>query len=316
MDVDGAGNWSTIESDPGVFSELVENFGVHGFEFQEIWDLESLERENPLGIIFLFKYIPSAPSGLVQEDAPGVFFAKQVINNACATQAIISILLNRSDIDPGPILSEFKAFTAEFPPDMRGYALSNSDQIRTIHNSFAKSDPFISDQTKDPEEEEDAFHFISYLPINGALYELDGLRSGPILHGQCDEKAWIKTVKPIIERRIGEYASEEIRFNMIALVKSKRAEIRKQLGTASESEQHTLQDMLALEEEKWSKWRSENSRRKHNWIAFAVELLKQLAAKGQLDAGIANGQESSKKREQLSKEKAIAHAGSTTNDTK
>lgn len=48
-----------------------------------------------------------------------VFFAKQIINNACATQAILSILMNNSDIELGDDLSNFKSFTADFPPDVR-----------------------------------------------------------------------------------------------------------------------------------------------------------------------------------------------------
>lgn len=47
-----------------------------------------------------------------------VFFAKQIINNACATQAILSILMNNSDIELGEDLSNFKSFTADFPPDV------------------------------------------------------------------------------------------------------------------------------------------------------------------------------------------------------
>ncbi|OBS80029.1 hypothetical protein A6R68_21770, partial [Neotoma lepida] len=105
----------------------------------------------------------------------------QVINNACATQAIVSVLLNctHQDVHLGETLSEFKEFSQSFDAAMKGLALSNSDVIRQVHNSFARQQMFEFD-TKTLAKEEDAFHFVSYVPVNGRLYELDGLREGPI----------------------------------------------------------------------------------------------------------------------------------------
>ena len=74
--------------------------------------------------MFLFKWQSSEGSAgsVVQDDRlDKIFFAKQMIKNACATQAIISVLLNAQhpDVHVGPILREFKDFTASFDPAVR-----------------------------------------------------------------------------------------------------------------------------------------------------------------------------------------------------
>ncbi|CAG0918732.1 unnamed protein product [Notodromas monacha] len=78
----GPGNWCLIESDPGVFSELIKNYGE-----EQLWDQ-------------LIK----------------------VIQNACATQALLSILLNVPNLELGTALTEFKEFSAKL-----GYQRARQD---------------------------------------------------------------------------------------------------------------------------------------------------------------------------------------------
>jgi len=297
------GNWCLIESDPGVFTELIKEFGCRGVQVEELWSLEPEQFESlkPVhGLIFLFKWVPDdEPAGSIVRDTrlEKIFFAKQVISNACATQAILSILLNckHPDLTLGQTLTEFKEFCSSFDANMKGLSLSNAQVIRSVHNSFARQTLFEFDN-KNQSKDEEVYHFVGYVPIEGRLYELDGLKEGPIDLGTIPaDTDWLDIVRPIIQKRINKYNEGEIHFNLMAIISDRKmkyeqrlAEIQKQMeesGMETDSLQaEAMKLRLAIEEEenKMKRYKVENIRRKHNYLPLIVELLKMLAKEGEL----------------------------------
>ena len=77
-------------------------------------------------MIFLFKYPTGEKPSEVPRDgdfdfeaAENLFFAAQTIQNACGTQALLSVLLNKEgQVDIGPQLKEFKDFTGAFASEV------------------------------------------------------------------------------------------------------------------------------------------------------------------------------------------------------
>jgi ubiquitin carboxyl-terminal hydrolase L5 len=167
------------------------------------------------------------------------------------------------EVDIGEKMREFREFTMVLPPEFRGEALSNSDLIREVHNSFARSSPFV-DETQRTGEAEDAFHFIAYTPINGTLYELDGLQPAPISHGPCTPDSFPTKVVEVLQRRVARYETSEIRFNLLAMCRDLRVRAR-DFGD---------EELLAREERKRRDWQFENALRRHNFVGFAGEVLK------------------------------------------
>jgi ubiquitin carboxyl-terminal hydrolase L5 len=154
-------------------------------------------------------------------------------------------------------------------------------------------------------EDDDVYHFIAYTPLNGRLYELDGLQPAPIDHGPCPSAAeFPDAVVPVLQRRISRYPPTEIRFNLLAMTRDLRIRAR-EIGDA---------DALAREEKKREAWRWENALRKHNFVGFVGELMKGVA-KAKLEEGdeayekwVKDAQERTKTRVAEAKKRGEAEA--------
>uniref|UniRef100_A0A8B9NWP3 ubiquitinyl hydrolase 1 n=1 Tax=Apteryx owenii TaxID=8824 RepID=A0A8B9NWP3_APTOW len=96
----------------------------------------------------------------------------QLIPNSCATHALLSVLLNCNNVDLGPTLSRMKDFTKGFSPEV------GVEVCRRVHWGLVCQNGISAVRTME------AFHFVSYVPIKGRLFELDGLKVYPIDHGK------------------------------------------------------------------------------------------------------------------------------------
>lgn len=332
-----ASDWCLIESDPGCFTELIRGFGVKDVIVEELYGLsdQNFQNMHPIyGLIFLFKWQKSddTKADVVRDDRlDRLFFAKQVINNACATQAILSVLMNAPvkrtvgklddiGIELGETLQNFKEFTKDFDPQMKGLALSNSEVIRLVHNTFARQQMFEFD-AKQADKDDDVFHFISYIPFEGRLYELDGLREGPIDLGVIpDGTDWIQTARPVIEKRMRQYSEDEIQFNLMAVVADKMPMYKKRLdeleqqlasGMVTDTVELQLNELRLLigeQETKMKNYKIENIRRKHNHLPLIIEILKKLSSESKLMPLVAQAKKKAIERQELRQKQKQAKA--------
>jgi ubiquitin carboxyl-terminal hydrolase L5 len=257
--------WTDIESDPAVFSSLLDAFGVPGLTIRELYSADEAVPYPIHGLLLLFKYDkellkklsaqprPSPPAGL-----PPPWFAAQTISNACGTLALLHVLLNSPGplSSLGPTLGPFRDFTLALSPHDRGASLADCAPIREAHNSFARPEPFLRDERapRPWERARDAFHFVAYTPVaSGGVFELDGLaRGGPVYLGEAGggaPNAWLPAALAPLRERLALAADGEIRFTLLAVAEDGRVALRRSAGAAFAALQEAHALVLSMGEE-------------------------------------------------------------------
>ncbi|KAL8673346.1 MAG: hypothetical protein Q9168_002225 [Polycauliona sp. 1 TL-2023] len=226
-----------IESEPAFFNVMLRDFGVEGVRVQEVVSLDPdmlAYLPRPVyGLIFLFKWREEDPDKQEPSCPEGIWFANQTVNNACASVALLNIVNNIPDLKLGEHLQQFKEFTADFTPALRGDAIGNFEFVKTIHNSFArkmdmlnadlqmKNDASTRKKSKSKESDEDnaGFHFIAFIPVQQKVWKLDGLERQPQNLGPIVDDDWVLQVAPELETRMAQYEDGQIEFAVLSLVK-------------------------------------------------------------------------------------------------
>lgn len=154
--------------------------------------------------------------------------------------------MNHKTLNIGPQLNEFYKETLPVGPPLRGYKLSENTFIRAIHNKFARRmDHLLSDASLQEESTKRkppkfrrktpllgmkrkgsrkkanmqyAYHFVAYVPVGDAVYELDGLKTSPLKLGEFTSSApWTSIARPQIQARMLEHEESEHSFNLLSL---------------------------------------------------------------------------------------------------
>ncbi|EKD15117.1 uncharacterized protein L3040_003681 [Drepanopeziza brunnea f. sp. 'multigermtubi'] len=248
--------WVELESDPAHFNYVLRQLGINDIKIQEIFSLDDeflVYLPKPVyGLVFLFRYHDDDAEE--QEDVEKcpqrVWFANQTTNNACATIALLNIVMNIPGLDLGDKLGAFKESTQDLKPPYRGKRIGNDEFIRNIHNSFArKMDVLNADlalkneydkwvKTKDnppkkkatarkkappkkkqKDEDEPGFHYVAYVPVQGEVWRLDGLQREPVSLGSAGDN-WFSVARDSVQERTLKYADDGVVFCLMALCKS------------------------------------------------------------------------------------------------
>ncbi|XP_061698020.1 ubiquitin carboxyl-terminal hydrolase isozyme L3 isoform X2 [Syngnathoides biaculeatus] len=152
-----------------------------------------------------------------QEVSSNVYFMRQTIGNACGTIGLIHAVANnlpRLEFEPNSVLKKFLELTRQMSPQERGAFLQNDESIRVTHESSAQEG-----QTEAPSIDEKVnLHFIAFVNVGGQLYELDGRKPFPILHGKTSEDTLLEDASEVCKTFMAR-DPQEVRFTIIALSK-------------------------------------------------------------------------------------------------
>ncbi|XP_062227060.1 ubiquitin carboxyl-terminal hydrolase 3-like isoform X1 [Phragmites australis] len=248
--------WPPLESSPDVFNQFMWSLGVPGdeAEFHDVYGLDADALEMvPQPVVAVILCFPDPPSQdainpservlytgdkgtigggkdhyalnifvscLVQQETwDQVYFIQQIesLGNACGTIGLLHAVGNASSeisLVDNSCLDLFFKSTARMDPYERAVYLEKDDAMTRAHSLAASAG--VTELCDVVEE-----HYICFVAVNGTLYELDGMKHGPIKHGSSSSKSLLQDAVHVI-KAIMLSIPNSINFNVMALSRKAR----------------------------------------------------------------------------------------------
>ncbi|XP_055626379.1 ubiquitin carboxyl-terminal hydrolase [Toxorhynchites rutilus septentrionalis] len=221
--------WLPLESNPEVLNKYLVKLGVS--PAWSIVDIYGMDDEllafvpSPLkSLIFLFPCSNVYEEFRAKEDEElkainiehpeNLFYMRQYVHNACGTIALVHAVLNNPDIEleEGSFIKKYYDSTKDLTPEERGKALENDVGFIETHESVANEG-----QTAAPDINEKVYHhFIAFVHFDGKLYELDGRKNFPVVHGETSPDTLLKDAIAVCKQYIARDPNE-VRFTLLGL---------------------------------------------------------------------------------------------------
>ena len=215
--------WNAMEINPEMLNKMMCKLGAgESWRFVDVLGLEaeqlSAVPEPCCALMLLFPLTQQHESFRKQQEDnvagdSEVYFLKQTIVNSCGTIALLHAVANNESkltFETDSALKTFLDETANMSADDRAKHLEKNQAICEAHNEAA-----VQGQCR-PEADKVNFHFITFVNVNGQLYEFDGRMTGAVKHGDTKDESFIadaaKVSRGFVEREKG-----EVRFSAVAL---------------------------------------------------------------------------------------------------
>ncbi|XP_041055922.1 ubiquitin carboxyl-terminal hydrolase isozyme L3 isoform X1 [Carcharodon carcharias] len=224
--------WLPLEANPDVMNQFMQQLGLlPSWQFGDVFGMDpellSLVPRPVCSILLLFPVTEKYEAFKQEEEAkikaegqkvdPQVYFMKQTISNACGTIGLIHALANNRDkleFETNSVMKKFLDESTPLSPEEKAKYLEKDESIRVTHEFSAQEG-----QTEAPSLDEKVdLHFITFVNIDGYLYELDGRKPFPINHGSTTADNFLEDAVEVCKKFM-QRDPDELRFTVVALHK-------------------------------------------------------------------------------------------------
>lgn len=225
--------WLPLEANPEVMNQFLRQLGlVPTWQFGDVYGLDpellSLVPKPVCAVLLLFPITEKYETFRQEEEAEikvkgqevssAVYFMKQSIGNACGTIGLIHAVANNQkhlEFESNSPLKAFLLESTKMNPEEKAAFLEKDESIRVTHESSAQEG-----QTEAPSLDEKVdLHFIAFVNVDGHLYELDGRKPFPIVHGKTTEDTFLEDSAEVCKKFMAR-DPQELRFTVVALSKA------------------------------------------------------------------------------------------------